>query len=558
MLLPAPHGRPTAPGTSGSFGLEGAAPRWQQRSYRTFGAIPLGVAAAAFASGKAASQRPGPPAARAPRAAGPNADSLGAMTELLLRLRSSEPSTRDEMLQEESEKGLKAICAGLGLKRSGGSEDELRERIEEALLEEDKFYAEDSPVLRIIEVLGNQSDAERAMGFLVDKYRAVDLKDFCKALQMPISGTKASLAERIAAKAGELSKVLHAKRAGSVPSAQATETKSRRRRPAEVAKVMEEVKNAEFAEDAGGDFPEVADAEVMDAEEVEPPQAAPGRRKGARASRSGRPAAVEAIFEADAKVRSRPDASQEEYEIGLGQALVDGPDDFDEDESTPPELPSSGNFPQPGAEGAPSELVDEEDDQRKQRRFIERRQKLMGYVVEEGAAIYGSQKEQYLEDLNQLLKDAPTETKCQYLNDKLEEPTHESLAVRFPEVLGPARDGPEFAAWHVEPYQEEMQMVGELGPARVAWCQWWDRVHGCGQVVDYTDKAAVNVVSAALTTGANVHPQSKYLTQGEFVEYRRVEEPEGNARAILVRGVKGWPLACEVASLDPSRALPGD
>lgn len=490
---------------------------------------------------------------RCPRGAAAGADSLGAMTELLLRLRSSEPTVREQMLQEESEKGLKAICAGLGLKRISGSQEELLERIEEALLEEDAFYQSDSPVLRIIEVMGGLSDASRASGFLADKYRAVDLKGFCKALWLPVSGTKAQMAERIAAKASELSKVLRAKRAG-LGAAPSSNSHGAQVRGAELG-----AEDSTGAPRPGGDIFEPTDAEVMDAEEVEQSQVAPsgGRSTVSRSSR--RPAAVAEIFEAAAKVSRRHSGSQEEYEISLGESLVAGPDvedDDDLDEAT--ELPAGGFYPQAGAEGAPGEIVDEEEEQRKQRRFVERRQKLMGYVVEEGAAIYGSQKEQYLEDLQQLLKDAPTETRGQYLQDKLEEPTQEMLAVRLPEVLGTPRDGPEFAAWHVEPYQEEMQMVGELGPARVAWCQWWDRVQGCGQVIDFVDRVAVNVVSAALTTGANVHPQAKYLMQGEFVEYRRVEATDGNARAILIRGVKGWPLACEVASLDPSRALPAD
>ncbi|CAE7947893.1 unnamed protein product [Symbiodinium sp. KB8] len=81
------------------------------------------------------------------------------MTELLLRLRSSEPAVCEQMLQEE----------------------ELLERIEEALLEEDAFNQSDSPVLCIIEVTRGLSDESRAAGFLADKYRAVDLKGFCKA-----------------------------------------------------------------------------------------------------------------------------------------------------------------------------------------------------------------------------------------------------------------------------------------------------------------------------------------------------------------------------------------
>ncbi|CAE7799583.1 unnamed protein product [Symbiodinium sp. KB8] len=206
---------------------------------------------------------------RCPRGAAAGADSLGAMTELLLRLRSSEPTVREQMLQEESEKGLKAICAGLGLKRISGSQEELLERIEEALLEEDAFYQSDSPVLRIIEVMGGLSDASRAAGFLADKYRAVDLKGFCKALWLPVSGTKAQMAERIAAKASELSKVLRAKRAG-LGAAPSSNSHGAQVRGAELG-----AEDSTGAPRPGGDIFEPTDAEVMDAEEVEQSQVAP-------------------------------------------------------------------------------------------------------------------------------------------------------------------------------------------------------------------------------------------------------------------------------------------
>ncbi|CAE7779509.1 unnamed protein product, partial [Symbiodinium pilosum] len=145
-----------------------------KQRYRPSGAIPAGVAASALASGKAAQLRPRG-SSRTSCFAIRSVEALGAMTELLLRLRSSEPPIREEMLREESEKGLKAICAGLGLKRIGGSRAELLDRIEEALLKEDAFYEASSPVLRIIEVMGGLKDAGRAVEFLSEKYRVVDL-----------------------------------------------------------------------------------------------------------------------------------------------------------------------------------------------------------------------------------------------------------------------------------------------------------------------------------------------------------------------------------------------
>ncbi|CAK0857842.1 unnamed protein product [Prorocentrum cordatum] len=55
-----------------------------------------------------------------------------------------------------------------------------------------------------------------------------------------------------------------------------------------------------------------------------------------------------------------------------------------------------------------------------------------------------------------------------------------------------------------------------------------------------------------------VHTLPGYLRNGEFVEYRRVfVEHSVAARAVLVRGLKGWPLMCEVVEADDgSRSLP--
>merc|ERR1740117_1334908 len=89
-------------------------------------------------------------------------------------------------------------------------------------------------------------------------------------------------------------------------------------------------------------------------------------------------------------------------------------------------------------------------------------------------------------------------------------------------------------------------MVGEVGPARQAWCRWWNPNSGCGELMDLDDRVSIAVVSIDLQTGANVLPRLKYLHVGEFVEYRRVPREDGSAYAVLIRGIKGWPLMCEV------------
>jgi len=100
------------------------------------------------------------------------------------------------MLQKENQKGLKAICAGLGLKRTTGSKPELLARIEETLSEEDRLYMPENPTARIIEVFGGLPDLRRGISFLEDKYKSAELKGLCKQLFLPVSGTKAELAQR--------------------------------------------------------------------------------------------------------------------------------------------------------------------------------------------------------------------------------------------------------------------------------------------------------------------------------------------------------------------------
>mmetsp|Transcript_46635 Transcript_46635/g.129730 ORF Transcript_46635/g.129730 Transcript_46635/m.129730 type:complete len:455 (-) Transcript_46635:50-1414(-) len=185
--------------------------------------------------------------------------------------------------------------------------------------------------------------------------------------------------------------------------------------------------------------------------------------------------------------------------------------------------------------------------QRRRERQAERRVKLMKYLAEEVAGVYGGDKDRYIADMREAIQDVPDEMRRAYCDIKLEDPTAAIVSQRVPTVLGNKAEAPEFAAWHSEPFQDQMQMVGEVGPARTAWCKWWDNKTGCGELIDVVDFSIVAVVSAALSTGANVSPRLKFLHQGEFVEYRRVDSGRGFLRALLVRGIRGWPLMCEVS-----------
>jgi len=196
---------------------------------------------------------------------------------------------------------------------------------------------------------------------------------------------------------------------------------------------------------------------------------------------------------------------------------------------------------------------EEDKDMRYQDRIRQRRMKLAGYLAEEVANTMGDHRDRYLSDMRKVLAEASSTTREAYLTDKLEEPNQATITQRVPRVLGPLAEPPEFGGWNSEPVQEHMELIGELGPSRHAWCKWWDPNTGCGELVDVDDESAIAVVSAALTTAVNVSPRLKYLRHGEFVEYRRVDRGQGQiARAVLVRGLKGWPLMCEV---DGARAL---
>jgi len=188
-------------------------------------------------------------------------------------------------------------------------------------------------------------------------------------------------------------------------------------------------------------------------------------------------------------------------------------------------------------------------DEKKRQRSIERRRKLATYLAEELAGVFGKKKNRYIEDMKWMLQGASDASRDQYWVDKLDVPSAENVAERVPKILGPSLEAPEFGGWHSEQVSDRMAMVGEVGPSRQAWCRWWDESAGCGELVDLDDQLAVAVVSSALQTGANVSPRLKYLRHGEFVEYRRVDIPNGH-RAVLVRGIKGWPLMCEVGDVD--------
>ncbi|CAK9011689.1 unnamed protein product [Durusdinium trenchii] len=480
--------------------------------------------------------------------------SLGAMSELLLNLRVANEKQRNEMLRKEDEKGLRAICAGLGQPSTGPSESAL-ERIQEALKMEDALYQ--GPAARVIQVSGQVKETDGDVASLLqERYRVHDLKSICRTFGLSQGGKKQVLAERIATKALELWQVMKSRGlaekappssangtvqdAGSESPSQSSPAPraQRRARPAEVQEIME---------DAG--------RSTQTPRQASPAQRARSRTIEIKVEPAGGPGGSARAK----KTTATPSQASAEWDRLSQPVQVEqrGPTPSLQQRCINEAREIMGKDKE-GAVIHEAEIVPEEDDEdeedeqsRKERRYVQRRTKLVSYVAEESSEVYGDHQQQYLADLSDYIADASDDVRFDYLNDKLEAGS-EVDQERLPKVLGPARDTPEYSAWHVEPYKEEMHLVGEMGPSRVAYCKWWDRAAGCGELVDRDDKRPVAVVAAALTTGANVTPTAKYLAQGEWVEYRRVPDAEID-RGILVRGVRGWPLQCEA---DGSRALP--
>jgi len=181
-----------------------------------------------------------------------------------------------------------------------------------------------------------------------------------------------------------------------------------------------------------------------------------------------------------------------------------------------------------------------------------RRAKLVGKVIEGFADAFGQEQVRYLEHVKRVLEECSQEggtpVADAYLQATATPMPNKDLSSIAPQLLGPDNELPQHSGWHSEEFSQHMTMIGEVGPARHGWCEWWDHEAGCGEIMDCVDHKTVLVLANSLQTAANVSPHLKYLRKGEMIDYRRVslEGEDEKYRAVLVRGIYGWPLTCEV------------
>ena len=95
-------------------------------------------------------------------------------------------------------------------------------------------------------------------------------------------------------------------------------------------------------------------------------------------------------------------------------------------------------------------------------------------------------------------------------------------------------------------YLSMMQNSGR----RLGWCRSFDRLQGCGVLVDLDQKTEYTVTSWSLKVdSALVAPNARVLHPGEFVEYEPSAAQEladgGSPADGWVCGILGWPLMCE-------------
>jgi len=490
------------------------------------------------------------------------------VTNVLLPFRRASTEDRKQMLQREDLSGLRALCNALRVKSgvSKAGKDALVDKVLATLAWDDAIYKPDSSAGKLATVLARMPDANAATDQVVRNFKLKDLKQFCKVLRLPLSGKKIDLAQCLVDEMRYTLDAISARQEEDVPPARAEDAAADGTVDAAAvgevgaaavgiaaAAVSAEAAAPEIAP-AAASAPALASAAGLE----EASMAAQGfslqdmrdARREPRRSRSS-DSGGDSLFaqpkpsEADHTSSALDGVKAEVREPSLMDVQV-APSKWSARDAigNPGDPPTSMNSfgatdvaREPRSSVVQTQAIPDAEKrrrERRQRRRVRWEMQKMNYVAEELASAYGGNKENYMRDMRGILEHVPEETYAKNVDDL----TDASNSQRNSEILLVDEKDKDML--------DSMVMLGEIRRSRRAWCKWWDNTAGCGELLDLDDQLTVVVDSSDLQVAANVLPQLKYLVPSEIVEYRRVEGEDMATRAVLVRGMHGWPLRCEM------------
>jgi len=513
---------------------------------------------------------------------------IGAVANMLTALRRRTVEERRAQLEKENASDLKALCIGLRLKTAGGKEGMIT-RIEDTLMQEATLLGPDKPIGRMVRVVNKVGNAAKIAQKLKE-LKVKDLQQMCVELRLPKSGKKDMLIERISDELQLLATTMdlevHSEAAGesraqTIQSGNATSPAH----PTHAQKTQAGPSTEIHVSRMRKQTPQ----QQLDAN----PQVVRGKSQGKSseidatsqnhpAPSSSRAAQQTLNAKHNDALKREPQAAHPRGQTPQGHAAASS--QFRRSSTSPADtLPRKGESPggtaftPESSVGSPSaassrrnevdrrsaEVMPERDDhnviktvrrtspeeQKRadlEKRQLERSRKLTQYAIEELSSVFGEHKDRYNKSIQQVFQSAPSTTQQFLYSHKVWMPPNKTQH-RVPSVLGPGKQLPEISGYHSEAWTPEMKMIGEIGPSRIGMCSWWNMEHSCGEVLDRETRETIAVLGSALQTAANVHPKLKYLKQGEWVQYRRVQD-EDKPRGVLVGGIDGWPLMCEVES----------
>jgi len=503
------------------------------------------------------------------RVAGPLTLVAGAIAGIVVPFRRATVEERKEMLQDQDLPGLRALCQALRVKTatSKAGRAALVESIEQTLAYDDAIYQPNSPAGKLAAFLARMPASNAATDEVVRNFKLKELKQFCRCLRLPLSGKKSDLARSLvdemrytlaaisastvqeedvpqAAGAGTSAVAAAAQAAASAP-ALAPATASEEVGMAQELEITASVqlrgaslgscrsrqsdsngeKSDRMALELNGAKAEVSEPSVIDVQvtPAEWPAMAATRNPAEHTTPSSSGGATCVAQQARSGFKVMEDIAESDAGTATSSQRVRA-------------TPVGGELQSGVVHTQAIPKADSWREERRRRRRVRWEMQKMSYVAEELASAYGGHKENYIRDMRGILDEVPEQTYATNVDDLSDMSNGQQLS-SLPS--GEAANPP----------LEQMVMLGEVGRSRKAWCKWWDNLKGNGELLDIDDQNTVAVASVDLQIAVNVLDRLKYLVPGEIVEYRRVEVEGMTTRAVLVRGMHGWPLRCEMDCL---------